>query len=1350
MKEQLANPSHIVEPVRLTAEAKTSYAGSGPRLNRGGDIFMPDPGVGEGAPQNPQQSPEVRSQLQKSELGGTQPENAKVENGRQTLVSKIRSKLRDRAQTREVRRQLMQEQSGSQVKSAEDQANVDPIDFLRETFAKAEHAPLREELLAIVDDLQSRPPGSLSNDELQAAYDRAISVAPAEEGVDKLNPQDVIQARLGSSLGIVYQNEMIKRGMISEPDMPQAERSDDPVETPPASNLSESEGSNDPVAVESTPETIGEVLEESSEESEQVKEDEVVDRPPSEEIRPFELSAEDLDRINKAARNLPSQAVKVKDLAAKLKNMSPAEIASAKEQLLRECDAISEQLWVKDIPFVPFPDLPEPPDDAPAKERNAIEKERARLLSAYNRERTTFIEQTDLSNIGVEMGDLRGIMSKVTNAIERGGASNRVELKWQPTLEDLPINTTTMSRDEIRATERENLLRREYYRPLREAHVEIDRLLLEESTSANFRSLLDKQYEKIEKTIDKITLGDHSGETSSVFEFLAEESLLHGQILTDEDGNEVRLIDRKGKEHYGYAVEYALEKVIGRGDENATAEYPQNQGFYVSNNIDTLMESVRTQSRDFAIYLTNLRGKRVLVHELFRNLKDRKTFVEYVTRALDTGGLQFVEERVGGIPEVQAYYEKELARKTGLKGYRGEGWLLADDYFDNPDDLDKDSIDRNVKNIVTGKLFDVDRALKYGNNELIGRRPMRPWEKERAYYMGRAVTAGSQRRLIYSIYGDTPPGGSGANFIISLEAEPITSILSPLKFDANRWKGQPIAKRFREHFFKYKRDRAREKDMRYGIDGDVTDESGKKTTKRFGMYGASEDGTVMIDTGIHDPKSTWWREEKIFLGQPEYMQEIDGKKYTVSGYFDALKERARKKYERGHRREEEQFEKEARGDKKGNIRRRFFKSHRKQHDIEHALNHELHHNGFLEKQRLFLGVLLRRNDLDAESKEILWKTTADLIPSRISALMPQYAMEEVKKVFPRHRGEQADAYENRIQEQWDQTMRKLSIVEHDRMRRDAEGFKTKTNGDRLDPGYTGNTLDHHIGEYNQRVDRLIAGARTEEDRRLFVNEGLTGQQVDIIHKWQALGKGKADQLATLIAPHAIFLDDAPITAWNLMGRTDLDRILVGDQSGFAEAYAGAIGVIANPAIQYEKALEPMAAFVHTVQNILSLSEAQELVEPFLVSYLEMSRKYTVSKFIPGRGLLRKADSEIEEFNPEANIAYEDGELLGILQTSAQQEIISDDPTEVKKDMPNFEIMRKASEAPVLKHIMRMPIAKQVLFKGETPFLRIKRRQKLDTKNIYNEKLGILLLIFGPLLATAILKAILPEEIEKNI
>ena len=520
--------------------------------------------------------------------------------------------------------------------------------------------------------------------------------------------------------------------------------------------------------------------------------------------------------------------------------------------------------------------------------------------------------------------------------------------------------------------------------------------------------------------------------------------------------------------------------------------------------------------------------------------------------------------------------------------------------------------------------------------------------------------------------------------------------------------------------------------------------------KHFGLYGARVDSTVMIDTGIHDPKSTWWRGEKIFLGQAAYKQEVDGKLYTISEYFDSLKEKADKQYSRSHVGEEEQYESESQGARRGNLRKRFLSYHKKHHEVGHAFNHDLQHSGFLERQRLFLGVLLRRPDLDKDSKEILWRTTAKLLPSRISALMSPFSMQEVRGVVARDQDESEENYESRVQSAWDSTMRKLAIIEHERVREDAEGFRRNPDGSRVRPDYAGYGLDHYIEAFNQRIENMIQSEQEEAIRNNLRAKQLTDQERAIVHRWQALGERSAKQLAAVIAPHAIFLDDVPITAWNLMGRTDLDRVLVGDQSGFAEAYSAVIGVIANPAIQYEKALEPMHGFVHTVQNILSLTEAQELVEPFLVSYIEMARKYSVSKFIPGRGLLRKADSEIEEFNPEANIQYETDELFGILAIAAQQEIVSDDPTEISQDMPRFEATRKILKTPGVKQLTKAPVIKQMLYKGETPFLRLRRRLKLDLRNLYDEKLGMLALIFGPMLATAILKAILPEEVEKNI
>jgi hypothetical protein len=1310
MKEQLAKSREtassapvggdvVHEPVGLTTRTQKPY-------RRSGDIFMPEPGAGD-IQTTPATPPDASTPLR----APTAPEG---------VTSRGNSGLGGESPIAEPRKSLAER-------------TKDTLSFRRNRQMR------RLEQARKLDYVASHLAAGLARDGSQDAVIRQVARA---EGIRTR----ALRRRVG-----VLRHEFEENGVYEQLRVQQEDHfaRDDTLPSPHAR-----EGSS--VRVTHTDEVIrpvedgvrdaSSVVPEVSEARDREEAQDVLPRAESEanriDARPqridgsFTLDSYDLESLAKGMRNLSQPTEALRRLAKSLSSMSPQEKSAQRDYLLKQVEEIDALLHEAerrpptteafDLDRMPDPDIVGP---------EGVEAWRARVereAKAYEARREQFVQTHDLSNYYEELAGIRGVKSRIVNHILRG---DMVETELSMDDADPLAHITypdRMSDKQKEMIDYENQLR-DKVRPVQVAQQEIDRLLDEGGT----REQIDEEYQKIEHLIlHDIDLGDHSAEASKLLELIARVSL-----------------DRrnKEKEHYGMAVEYALELVIGRGDENPTSEYPANPGFYVSNNIDAMMEATRRYDRDFAIYLTNLRGKRVLAHELFRNLKDRKTYVEYVTRALDTGGLRFIESQVGGIPEVQLLYEKELARKTAIKGYRGEGWLLFEDYFDNPEDQHKESIDRNMKNLITGERLGLTRTLRNGAT-----RRMRPWERNRAYFMGRAMTAGSQRRLIYSIFGDTPPGKGGADFIMSLEAEPITSILSMLKFDANRWKGQYVAKRFRRHLFGIMRHLTEKSGKRYSISGEINGEKAE-----YGLFGASVDGTVMIDTGTQDPKSVWWRINKIFLDNPRYQQATARGRLTVSDYIDAIRGEIGRGYD---------------ANKSDKQKRKETYDHDRSHHIDHQLALDEHGHAhypegeefksFIEQQRLFLGTLLQRSDVSTQHKEILWRTISRLNPSRIAALMPHFAMDKVKDVYGLQKDKKHDLFklqDDDAQKHFNTIMNKLFIVEFMRVMDDAQGFRTKTDGTPVTQDYQTHDLRHYIDLYNNEREALKIAIDNERDegRKQVLEQKLRAigsrideQEIAVIEKWQQLGVDKADQLARIKCNIALFLDDVPETAWNLMGRTDLDRILVGDQSGFQEAYGGLIGLIANPAIKAEEALKPMAAYVHTVMNILDLGQAQGYVEPFLTSYLRMAKKKGKVNWIPFAKTLRKARSEIEEFNLQAEIAYDAEDIGNILEAAAQHEIISDDPNEAKK-MSRFLVLDKFTESKAGKALLDNKVMKKTRFnklfyKNATQFQHMIKHEKADWNKKLRERTRLFLLIFGAILPIEVLKAILPEEVSKNI
>lgn len=832
--------------------------------------------------------------------------------------------------------------------------------------------------------------------------------------------------------------------------------------------------------------------------------------------------------------------------------------------------------------------------------------------------------------------------------------------------------------------------------------------------SAEEQAEIDEQYKIIEDRIHKL---DFAGQSSPTDEIELIASLCLGE-------------DHEGKEYYGHGIEYAVEQIIGRGDANPTSEYPQ-PGFYQGNNLDVILESARRGDEGFWIYLVNLRGKRILSHELFRNLKDRKTFVEYTTRALDTGGFRFIEDEVGGVSQVQSFYEQELAMRAGLKSFLGRGWLTFDDYFD-PEMPQKDCADNRILSRVQGEDTVMQRGIrKWKRSELtkgwvaetVAQRKMRPWEEQRAFFMGRSLTAASQRRLIFQIFGDKPVS---EEFIKSLEAEPMTSILSPVKFSWERWLGSGLSQAFLKHINGYKRERALEQDKLYGVTGIV---NGKE--KMLGLFGASVDSTVMIDTGVHDPKSSPWRQRLMFLRQPEYAT-VNGK--TLGNYFHEVMASL------GHHEEEGLTTFKDNGDRGNKRHDKYRKHHEASEETRKKFNKQVIE--VVKKQRLFLGILLQNGDFTPGTKQEIWKNVSELMPSKIASLMPQFSMEAVYDVYGisrpshDHHGEHGEhghgvshgqvaehsdgenghleqdsnSHPQEAHEVWEGIMRKLFIIEQNRIQDDADGLKTyKDSGKPIKENYQVKGLDYYIDQYKAK------------------GHELTDNELKVIHRWQQLGEEKSGQLARVITPVALFLDDVPRTAWGMMGRTDLDRILIGDQSGFEDAYGTIRAIAQNPAVKSEDVLKAQHHFVHVVSGILTLPEAQGFIEPHLATWLEMSKKYTKSKFMPFRKLMRKANCEIEEYNLAYDGAKDVDELAAILKSAAQQEIIADDPTETEKGRGLFGQKKKL-----------------------TQYKRIAKKMDIDWDDVLRNYGRIFIMLFGPVLALEFMKSILPGDLAKSL
>lgn len=778
-----------------------------------------------------------------------------------------------------------------------------------------------------------------------------------------------------------------------------------------------------------------------------------------------------------------------------------------------------------------------------------------------------------------------------------------------------------------------------------QAHEDLDKLL-EEADKGMKRADWDVEYERAYDRIDAfITSIDYSSPSMRKFiSTIAAESLSDGRKMRGRDGNQVESPDRRGKEHYGYALEHAIEMIIGQGDVNPTGDYPQF-GLYMSGNLDDLIQASRKYSEGFFSYLYNLRSKRVLSHTVFQNLKDRKNLVEIVTRSLDPGGMRFIEDQIAGVPQILAFYEKELGRLTGSNSYEGKGWVQFDDYRDIADKYVEKEVnngDLNLRKQVR-KWVRNEQGVWEGRAVEGATRKMRTWETRRAFNMARANTGATLRRQIWGFYGDNPD--NIPDLVKSLEGgEQVTMLMAPLARLDNRYFSQPGSQMFLDNWMDRKIEEATRQGKRYSL---------KRGDQEYGLYGASVKSTVLLDTGVVDVKSSGWRNDLMFLRQKAYG--MFSPEQSLDEYFNSIKSHHRDVLKNTTYKNRD-YERDART------------KHALGHDVEHEFQHDLDHHHIIEKQRLFLGVLARRGDLTPKQKTVLWNNISELLPSRIASLMPQFSMEEVVAVY----GEAG------AKEKWDQIQRKLFLAEHDRVQDDAEGLRwrkvtSQDGSERWQKGYDG---------YRERTLKDYIKKRNDDAEARGGGPWMDDSELAVVERWQQLGHEMSGQLASIVWPHTPFLDDIPRTAWENMGRNELDRLLINDHNDWQEAYGQITGLVGNPAIPASKLPEMFHKFVEHAKSPESLGEAQGRVESFVYTWCKMARKYKIDRLtadLRTAGPKRVATSMMQEFNLSSGISKNEEEIAGLLVSLANLEIISDDPAEADEKKHWTQLIRMMHE-----------------------------------------------------------------------
>lgn len=761
----------------------------------------------------------------------------------------------------------------------------------------------------------------------------------------------------------------------------------------------------------------------------------------------------------------------------------------------------------------------------------------------------------------------------------------------------------------------------------------------------------------------------------------------------------IERLQGKGKDYMiEYLLEFGVERIISIADINPKVQYPQfnlNQSL----NLDAVTQIARRydesrgdKKNTMFKYLTDLKTKRYAMHELFRSMKNRESYVRLVTELLRQDGLGFVEKEIVGVTDVKILYEQVLGAELSFKS----GWLGHKDF---------ERADREVMTIFSQDALSQDNVDKkfVDDKGVIRSRPLREWEINRAALVGRSLHAASQRRLTYAVMGDVPKGPKGDvdEMLKSIESEFLARILAPFKLIPERFFSWPIALRWQALFFERQK---RNKDgtinnQKYGY---IDEREADKEKKAKGLYGKRQDSLAILDLGITDPQSNAWRSRLLFIKQKSYSTETlpNGDKAPIGLYLDEMKRRA--------------------GEEAKNELGEHASRHKKEELASKKFNESVREN--IKKQRIFLGYLMRYPGLDNQNKLEIWENAVKRIPSRIAAFFPEETIHLVKEQYniadEPNDNEQTKTKKYRdALDKWNRIKVKLWRAERARVKNDAEALRTNDDGERIGQGIVKELSDfYNLDEKEQNLVRQLIDfgrnklATDKDGKSMFDKDGKPIFDV----------KDAKGGLINVVFPFTAFLDDAPKTDWENLADEDYDRILVNDHSDFQEGYGKIIVMISNSAIKPEGVIKAFVDCFEKIKSPLGVSDAQKRMEPIVSTQLSMSKMNNLAKWIgPIMKVMREPRSEIERFNLKAEIAQGAKDQSDILDGVAQHEVISDNPEEADEE-------------------------------GKTQLMAMKEEHKANMKAVLAEYIRLILFLLGPVFGLQFLKMVLPEEFSKSL
>lgn len=767
----------------------------------------------------------------------------------------------------------------------------------------------------------------------------------------------------------------------------------------------------------------------------------------------------------------------------------------------------------------------------------------------------------------------------------------------------------------------------------------------------------DKKYELLDQLVEALPMNDGGGQYGIILDLVI-----------------AKLKEKGDRRAIEYVLEYAMERFFSPADNQIYGEFPQ-LNFYAQQNVDAVMDAARHYSegldklnpnadpkKSFYVYMQEARSKRMIAHELFRGMKDPERYKGGVADYLRKEGLDFIEKKIAGTAAVQRNYERILGHQLAMK----KGWLTEQEFKDADKQMERvlEGLSRNNR---------LNRTITLDDGR-VGERGLRAWERSRALSMGRAMVALSQRRAAYTALGDIPSGSADALYS-SVDQELIVRTLAPLKFITQRFYDQPIAKKFMEMYLEEMRKRAARDKQSYGVSIQRNGEA-----KRYGLYGKQIDSMTILDTTLTDFKSNGWRARLMFLKQDEFATErIPGKSgdntYSVGEYIDEMMMQAdaELKDRINSRRDLPQDEKE----------RMLHNHHFIDPEKKKIFNDSIRE--VLRKQRLFLGTLMRERDLDLENRQTIWEQAVRLNPSKIAALLPTLTRDIVKSRLGCS-DEQAD-------KRWSEITEKLWVAEDARVSEDSTIIQNNVKLKKAD---------------------MFEGVK-ENLQSYFAEAGITPEEAGIINELIQVGVENSAALARTKHVFNSILEDAPVTGYEKLGSLDVGR-MIEDQASTNQGLGKFTEIAENCAKKPEEIFKELHEYFVAVKGPAGLGDAQKYAEPVIITYIRMVKMYPFAKHLPMSLIgdpLRTPESLAETFNLQSDIALTDQEVFDFIRSCAQQEMVSDDLTEVNE-------------------------------LGQTQFMRLRDETDTSNKKLWAASLRLFIYIFGIAYAMEAMKAMFPR------